>query len=68
MVKIIIYTGLSLSFDEAKEIVIDITAKKGTNTLVITAVDAAGNTETLKKIYKGVSDPEIEVYREGEYL
>lgn len=52
----------------AKEIVIDITAKKGTNTLVITAVDAAGNTETLKKIYKGVSDPEIEVYREGEYL
>lgn len=52
----------------AKEIKINITAKKGTNTLIITAVDAAGNTETLKKIYKGVSDPEIEVYREGDYL
>ncbi len=52
----------------AKEITINITAKKGTNTLIITAVDAAGNTETLKKIYIGVSDPEIEVYREGEYL
>lgn len=52
----------------AKEIELDVTAKKGTNTLIITAVDAAGNTETLKKIYKGVTDPEIDVYREGDKL
>lgn len=51
-----------------KKIEINVTAKKGTNTLIVTAVDATGNTETLKKIYKGVTDPEIEVYREGEKL
>lgn len=51
-----------------KKVEINITAKKGTNTLIVTAVDATGNTETLKKIYKGVTDPEIEVYREGEKL
>lgn len=51
-----------------KKVEINITAKKGTNTLIVTAVDAAGNTETLRKIYKGVTDPEIEVYREGEKL
>ncbi len=51
-----------------KKVEINTTAKKGTNTLIVTAVDAAGNTETLKKIYKGVTDPEIEVYREGEKL
>lgn len=52
----------------AKEIVIPVTAKKGTNTLIITAVDAVGNTEVSKKIYVGKTDPEIEVYREGEKL
>lgn len=52
----------------AKEIKIPITPKKGKNTLIITAVDAAGNTDTLKKIYSGIRDPEIEVYRDGEYL
>lgn len=52
----------------AKEIEIKITAKKGTNTLIITAVDAAGNTEVSKKIYVGTTDPEIEVYRDGEKL
>lgn len=52
----------------AKEIEIQVTAKKGTNTLVITAFDAAGNTEVSKKIYVGTTDPEIEVYREGEKL
>lgn len=52
----------------AKEIEIQVTAKKGTNTLIITAVDAAGNTEVSKKIYVGKTDPEIEVYREGEKL
>lgn len=52
----------------AKEIEIPITPKKGTNILVITAVDAAGNTEVCKKTYKGTTDPEIDVYREGEYL
>lgn len=51
-----------------KKIEINVTAKKGTNTLIVTAVDATGNTETLKKIYKGVTDPEIEVYREGKKL
>lgn len=52
----------------AKEIKIKITAKKGTNTLVITAVDAAGNTEVSKKIYIGKTNPEIDVYREGDKL
>lgn len=52
----------------AKEIEIQVTAKKGTNILVITAVDAAGNTEVCKKTYKGTTDPEIDVYREGEKL
>lgn len=52
----------------AKEIEIQVTAKKGTNTLIITAVDVAGNTEVCKKIYVGTTDPEIEVYRDGEKL
>ena len=52
----------------AKEINIKITAKKGTNTLIITAVDAAGNTEISRKTYVGKTDPEIEVYREGDKL
>lgn len=52
----------------AKKIEIDVIAKEGTNILEITAVDTAGNIETLRKTYKGVKDPEIEVYREGEKL
>ena len=52
----------------AKEINIKITAKKGTNTLIITAVDAAGNTEISRKTYVGKIDPEIDVYREGDKL
>lgn len=52
----------------AKKIEIQITPKKGTNTLIVTAVDKAGNTYTIKKIYIGVTDPEIEVYREGDKL
>lgn len=52
----------------AKEINIKITAKKGTNTLIITAVDAAGNTEISRKTYVGKTDPEIDVYREGDKL
>lgn len=52
----------------AKKIEIQITPKKGTNTLIVTAVDKTGNTDTIRKIYMGVTDPEIEVYREGDKL
>lgn len=52
--------------DKVIEVIIDV--KRGMNTLTITAVDSADNTETVDKPFNGVNKPVIEVTKSGDKL
>lgn len=55
--------------NDAKKLIEErITILKGENTLVVVAVDAAGNEEHKEQIFKGAKKPKIEAVQEGDKL
>lgn len=52
--------------DTKIEVIIDV--KRGENTLTVTAVNDAGNSETIRKKFKGINNPVITVSQDGTKL